>query len=47
MLHQVDGEVREAEGQVDGQAAYEMDRRGEKGTLDVMWRSLCIITAAR
>ena len=40
----VDGEQRSAEGRVGRDAAYEMERRSEKGTLDALWRSLVITT---
>jgi len=37
-----DGEKRSAEGRVDDTGVYEMERRAEKGSIDVMWKSLCI-----
>ena len=39
-----DGERRSAEGRVPGGGYYEMEPRSEKGTVDVMWKSLTITT---
>ena len=38
----VDGESKAAEGRADAKAAYAMERGAEKGTIDVMWKSLVI-----
>ena len=38
----VEGESKAAEGRADAKAAYAMERGAEKGTIDVMWKSLVI-----
>jgi hypothetical protein len=40
-----DGEKRAAEGHAPSDAFYQMEKRGEKGTTDVMWKSLVIISS--
>jgi hypothetical protein len=37
-----DGERKDVEGRVDDSGAYDMERRSEKGTIDVLWKSLVI-----